>query len=264
MKSLLLLLIAISLTGTLAFAAEPPAGLPDDYLPFTLVLQDLLLTGESEYLPGFTLNLKLSCGIPDGELSDAILFAAVRVGWLDGHLSYPNGRTTPVTFELLRHRSVEIIYMKTSLGYFLWEYLTVEKDRVNFAIYWWYCPPATSTDLAIIARTRQLLTDSTRWHQTDDRDCEDDVTQERWSLFCALKHASLELAGEYNHHNTALQTARFVIDEYWPEHGFEHALMDFNNAPTTEFADVLCVLTLTEQRLEWEVTAGTGAQTRSE
>jgi hypothetical protein len=77
----------------------------------------------------------------------------------------------------------------------------------------WYCPPATELDLKIIEMAEKLL-------------------------------------GEYNHHNTAIQTARFVIDELIPNHGFAHTLMDYNNAPSTRHGDILHVLELSNKRIQ--------------
>ena len=101
--------------------------------------------------------------------------------------------------------------------------------------------------------TEQLLADSTNWHKNDDRKCENDIESNQWSLFCALKYASIEEMGEYNHHNTAMQTVRFVIDETLPNHGFEHTLMDYNNSPSTEHEDILRVIEIAKKRIKQEI-----------
>ncbi len=46
--------------------------------------------------------------------------------------------TSPIEYEIVRHRGIEEIYMKSSLGYFLWEYFSANDNEVGFAIYWWY------------------------------------------------------------------------------------------------------------------------------
>ena len=145
--------------------------------------------------------------------------------------------------------------MKTSLGYFLWEYVSVADNKVRMAIYWWYRPPATPADVAALETAARLLANPDEWHQQDDRDCNDDGETGRWSLFCVLKHASIETMGEYNHHNTAMQTVRFVIDELIPDHGFAHTLMDFNNAATTSHADIQHAIELARERIEAELLA---------
>lgn len=224
-------------------------GLPDDYIPFTLSFSDSALVGPSEHVPGFmiTMDLPGDCLLDGLDLEG--LLACVREEQVTGTLTSPNGRNTPITYEIVRHRGPEEIYMKTTQGYFLWEYVSIDQENVHMAIYWWYCPPATPADLQALEMATELLTDPDHWHQKDDRDCTDDLESGQWSLFCALKHASIETMGEYNHHNTAMQTVRFVIDDLVPGHGFAHTLMDFNNAATTSHAGILRVLELARERI---------------
>jgi hypothetical protein len=184
------------------------------------------------------------------------LVSVVRNQRITGTLTYPNGKATPIEYEVVRHRDKDDIYMKTTLGYFLWEWVTIREDQLAFVIDWWYCPPARDLDRAALEMAIQLLADSANWHKEDDRRCDNDTETNCWSLFCALKHASLEKMGEYNHHNTAMQTVRFVIDDLIPDHRFEHTLMDFNNAPATTHADIIRALKLAEQRITQQLEKG--------
>lgn len=227
--------------------------LPDDYLPFTLHQLDDRLEGESEFLKGYTISMDLSREMLGNQWSKETLFALVRDFDVIGTLTYPDGRTAPIWYEIVHYRGTEDIYMKSSLGYFLLEYMTAGCCDLNFAIYWWYHPPATEADVQIILKTEQLLSDPDDWHKDDDRECSDDFENNLWSLFCALKYSSLEIAGEYNHHNTAIQTTRFVIDKIVPDHEFAHTLMDYNNTPTTTHEDILCVLALSKKRIRREL-----------
>jgi hypothetical protein len=58
---------------------------------------------------------------------------------------------------------------------------------------------------------------------------------------------------EYNHHSTALQTVRFVIDDLIPDHGFEHTLMDYNNSLSTQHKDILRILEIAEEKIRKEI-----------
>jgi hypothetical protein len=227
--------------------------LPKNHLLFRLHGGDGGLTGGCDYLPGFTVSMQIRQEGPDSELDVAGLMEAIGAQGVTASLTYPNGTITEVEFEVVRHRGAEDIYMKTTMGYFLWEAAVARGDGLSFVIDWWYTPPARPVDAATLEMAQQLLADSARWRQEDDRRCEDDVESRRWSLFCALKHASTERMGEYNHHNTAMNTVRFVINDEVPDHGFEHPLMDYNNAPSTTHADVLRVLEIARQRLQREI-----------
>lgn len=250
------ILSAIALGAGGAQAADhAPNELPDDTIPFTFTLTDSTLAGTSEFLAGFTVTMELPRGCCPGGLDFDLLLGAVREHGVRGALTSSSGRASPIAYEVIRHRGEETIYMKTSQGYFPWENVAIAGDELRMTVYWWYMPPASPADLLVVERARELLAEPERWQQADDRNCADDSTSGRWSLFCALKQASLATLGEYNHHSRVMQTARFVIDDLLPEHGFDHTLMDYNNSPTTTHAGVLHVLVRTHERLAAALTA---------
>jgi hypothetical protein len=245
------LLYACSLFGQRAVSVQDT--LPDNYLVFALDILDDRLEGGCEHLEGFVVTLN----VPEEFIKNGFdydeLLALVRNQETVGTLTYPNGKTTPIRYEIVDHRGTDDVYMKTTLGYFLWESVEIKNDELLFVIYWWYCPPARKVDLEIIEMTMQLLADSGNWRKGDDRKCGNDLESDKWSLFCALKYASMEKTGEYNHHNTAMQTVRFVIDDMMPDHGFAHTLMDYNNAPSVTHRDLLMVLDLAGARIKREL-----------
>ena len=73
------------------------------------------------------------------------------------------------------------------------------------------------------------------------------------SLFCAIKIASIEKYGEYNHRGAVIQKTRFLIDELYPSHEYAHTLMDFNNDTTTRFENITNLLTTVKDRIETEI-----------
>jgi hypothetical protein len=227
--------------------------LPENHLAFTLHRVNGRFEGANEYLEGFTLSIDVPQEILDSGLHVVSLMEAVRHQDVTGTLTYPAGATTKIEYEIVHYRTTEEIYMKTTLGYFLWESAIVQDDEVSFVIDFWYTPPVRQADMATLELTEQLLADSVHWQKEDDRRCEDDSESNRWSLFCALKYASIQMMGEYNHHNTAMNTVRFVIDDLVPDHGFEHQLMDFNNAPSTTHGGVLHVLEIAKERIKQEM-----------
>ncbi|UCE19393.1 MAG: hypothetical protein JSV84_03345 [Gemmatimonadota bacterium] len=227
--------------------------LPDNHLLFSLHLLNDKLEGANEYLEGFKVSMDLPHRYLQQGLDGDSLLSAVRNREIRGTLTYPNGKTTPIKYEVVHHRETEDIYMKTTLGYFLWESVAIRNDTLFFVIDWWYCPPARKVDLETLELAEQLLGNPNNWHKNDDRKCEDDIESNRWSLFCALKYASIEIMGEYNHHNTAMQTVRFVIDDIIPAHGFEHTLMDYNNSPLTKHENILNVIDVAQKRVKQEL-----------
>lgn len=65
-------------------------------------------------------------------------------------------------------------------------------------------------------------------------------------MYCALQIATIEVEGKAEHRGAALQEARFVIDELAADRKYKHRLMDYNNDPTTTFAEIQEVLRITE------------------
>jgi hypothetical protein len=245
--------VLIFLSCLTAVPGHSQEELPDDYLPFSFHKYETKLEGGCEYLEGFTFSMNLPSQFLQKTFDEDELLSIVRNQTITGTLQYPNDKTTEIHYKVVNHRGSDDIYMKTSLGYFLWEILDISENQVYFAINWWYCPPARIVDLQALEMAEQLLSDSSNWHKTDDRKCEDDSTYNKWSLFCAIKYASIQKMGEYNHHNTAMQALRCAIDTFIPDHGFEHTLMDFNNAPSTTHHDVLYILDRAKQNIKKEL-----------
>ncbi|MBN7817019.1 DUF6197 family protein [Algoriphagus pacificus] len=99
-----------------------------------------------------------------------------------------------------------------------------------------------SIDLKIIQRADSILSDSTKWNKQDDRICDDDIANGKYSLFCALYKASVDITGEYIHRRPAMQNVRFTLEKYENGRVVNHRLMDWNNHPDTRFEEVKKVL----------------------
>jgi hypothetical protein len=113
--------------------------------------------------------------------------------------------------------------------------------------------PVSETDLRIIRKTKELLKGESLWHKNDDRDCTDDIQEQRYSLFCALQSASIEVEGEYNHRNAIMQKIRHTIVTIYPDKVWEHRLRDFNNMPETDFTVLMDLLNRVESEVKSEL-----------
>jgi len=109
-------------------------------------------------------------------------------------------------------------------------------------------PPVTKADLRIVQRARQILNSPPSWNRADTRACPADA--HTFSLYCALEKATDEVKGKFEHRGAAMQEARFVIDEIAPNRNkYHHRLMDYNDDPTTTFADIQNFFRLLEARI---------------
>ena len=105
-------------------------------------------------------------------------------------------------------------------------------------------PPVTKADLEIVKRAHEILDSPSKWNRADNRQCPQEA--KTFSLYCVLQRATSEVSGKAEHRGAALQEARFVIDEIAADRNYEHRLMNYNNDPTTTFADIQEVLRITE------------------
>jgi hypothetical protein len=113
-------------------------------------------------------------------------------------------------------------------------------------------PQVTRTDLKIIQRAREILKSPKQWNRADTRKCPSDA--KTFSLYCALEEATKELTGSFQHRGAAMQEARFVIDAIAPNRkSYHHRLMDYNNDPSTTFADIQKLFRLEEEHIASEL-----------
>ena len=115
-------------------------------------------------------------------------------------------------------------------------------------------PPVTKADLQIVKRARKILDSPAKWNRKDNRECPQG--EKTFSLYCALEEATKEVSGDFKHRGAAMQEARFVIDEIAPNRSkYNHRLMDYNNDPTTTWADVQKFFKLLKARIGKQVTS---------
>jgi hypothetical protein len=62
--------------------------------------------------------------------------------------------------------------------------------------------PVTEDDLRILKRAAEILSTPTKWNRHDTRICQ--PKDRTWSLFCALKKASIDVLGEDSYRAVAL------------------------------------------------------------
>ena len=249
-QQVLIILGFLTIFSQLTFGQDT---LCENCVEYTLEITGNKLKGSSLQLAGYDVLMILPSDFLDDSLSINYLFKTIRGHDIRGEFIFPNGNTTEIRYSLIPYNDTITVFMKTSNGWYPWDKLRIENNKLIFSYDYWYCPPATKTDLEILDLCFNYLKDSTTWNRNDDRKCDNDKPDKVWSLFCALKTASVEKYGEYNHRGAVIQKTRFVIDELYPDHGYAHTLMDFNNDSSTSFEDIIRVLSIVKDRIEVEL-----------
>jgi|HubBroStandDraft_1064217.scaffolds.fasta_scaffold45796_3 hypothetical protein len=91
-------------------------------------------------------------------------------------------------------------------------------------------------DQKIVERAATLLSSPATWNRADNRLCPD--TASKWSIYCAMWHATIDVTGGANHRRPALEVVREVVEARSAGRNYKHRLMDYNNDPTTRLDDV--------------------------
>jgi hypothetical protein len=193
-----------------------------------LYLEDGRLSGscKNSYFTNFEILVE------DEVLDSTALFNQLP---LSGTLTIDDKYRIEVGYELTYRAGFPQILFKASPGWFTMDSLIILRNSLSFHINHDPDVPVTDTDLKIIRKAKDMLKDEKSWNKNDDRDCRDDIGNNNFSLFCALKSASIEVVGDYNHRNAIMQKIRHTIVEMYPNKEWEHRLQDFNNMPETNF-----------------------------
>ena len=105
----------------------------------------------------------------------------------------------------------------------------------------------TKADIEIARRARQLIDSPSKWDRNPAQECP--PTAKTFSLYCALATAITEINGAYDDGEAAIREARRLVAETPNARNYKARLLDFNNGPTTTWADVQKLLQLVEERL---------------
>jgi len=108
-------------------------------------------------------------------------------------------------------------------------------------------------DQQIVRRASEILATQRDWDKADDRNCAPD--DKTWSIYCALHRASVEVTGGFHHRRPCLQVAREILYERVAEERkkgrkYPHIMADYNNDPTTSFADVRSLFAEVSARMQ--------------
>jgi hypothetical protein len=105
-------------------------------------------------------------------------------------------------------------------------------------------------DRKIIQRAGEILSSEAVWNRADNRLCRDGATN--WSVYCALRQATVEVTGAFHHRRPALELVRQIVRERVGEREYDHGLMDYNNDRSTTLADVRSLFAEAERRIPAE------------
>ena len=159
----------------------------------------------------------------------------------------------PTEFTSIERSGVSQILFRFKNSYYTFDNLTFNEKGIQFNIDLDPEVPFTKDDLETILIAKSLLERESNWHKEDDRICRDDLANQKYSVYCALRIASIEVEERYNHRGAVMQCLRHEIEKLHPNKAWQHRLMDFNNMPETTHDDILNIVSRIEERIRSEL-----------
>jgi len=133
-------------------------------------------------------------------------------------------------------------------GWFPIDKSTISSSALQFEIDFGHEVPPSDLDREILKRAAAILSSEAVWNRADTRECSPSDT--KWSIYCAMEKATIEVTGGFHHRRPALQVVRKIVEERSAKKPYEHRLMDYNNDPATRFADVQTLFAEGLRRME--------------
>ena len=96
--------------------------------------------------------------------------------------------------------------------------------------------PPGDLDSEIVTRAAAMLGSESVWDRADDRQCSPD--DKTWSIYCSMIRATMEVTGGVHHRRPAMEVVRQIVDARSAGRKYQHRLRDYNNDPSTAFADL--------------------------
>ena len=246
-KLKIILTLTVGLLSIISAFAQKPK-------PCSLTLQGDKLIGKCE--EGIFTNLEINLEKEYGAIDSLTLFNALPK---EGLVTLYGQKKAPTRFEITKRSGVPQVILKPDkntprVGWYTFDNPIFNNNTINFIIDMDPIVPIQKEDLEVILQTRKLLKDPSKWHQNDDRICDDDIENGKYSFYCALNTASTMVAGEYNHRNAVMQIMRKQIQKrYPPGKKWRHRFKDYNNMPETSFKDIISIINEAETIIRKEL-----------
>jgi hypothetical protein len=126
--------------------------------------------------------------------------------------------------------------IRTYNGWFAVSGVSVRGSTIRFQVDTTKQIAPNALDREILVRAAKIISTDSAWNRADNRECPAAAT--KWSIYCAVEQAQIEVAGAFHHRRPAGELIREIVDERTKTRNYRHRMMDYNNDPTTTLADV--------------------------
>ena len=241
--SLILLFLALAISPELALASKQ--------LTCKLELTDDQWVGPCGKYNGkhLSINISESALVTSGRWRSDVEAIEVWVGTMIN-----DGKTATRSIEI-EHYDTDVGIARTTFGWFKVSDWSQSEDRIEFEMNMGVLVAPSKLDLLIVRRAGEILAHEEAWNRKDNRKCPQGTA--KWSIYCAMRQASVDVSGGSHHRRPALQVVRKIIEHRSKSRRYQHPLMDYNNDKRTRIEDVHSVFseageTITQSLLSGE------------
>ncbi len=169
-----------------------------------------------------TLGMRPGSPIAPGEIPVAL---PTDVAWT-GTLQIPRWPDLSIEMEGSPYEPEPALVIKSQVAWLLVEDPLVDLYELSFWFQFDEDAPPTYQDLEILELAEATMSDERVWDRSANRRCSPSAVT--WTLYCALRDATVEVTGEFHDRQPALVILREVIDGVFREFAFERPLIDYN------------------------------------
>jgi len=126
--------------------------------------------------------------------------------------------------------------MRTYAGWYAVSGFAAGDSAIRFQLDTVQEVPPSALDREILERAARIITADSVWNRADNRKCPPTAT--KWSIYCAVERAEVEVTGGFHHRRPAMELVRAIVDERTAAKPYHHRLMGHNNDPATRLEDV--------------------------
>jgi hypothetical protein len=141
--------------------------------------------------------------------------------------------------------------MKTDVAWLLLENAVVQDLDLDFWFEFDKDAPPTVDDLEIIEGAMGILNHEIVWDRSANRRCRSGTTT--WTLYCALRDATVEVTGEFHEYQPAMVITRAVIKQVFREMQFEQPIIQYNTYEDAILIEMHRLLTMATTRIRGQI-----------
>jgi hypothetical protein len=138
--------------------------------------------------------------------------------------------------------------LRTEYGWFPVSGFVAADSTLNFKLDASQEVAPSALDLKIVQKAAEILATEDAWNRADNRKCPANAS--KWSIYCALERAEVEVTGGLHHRRPAAEIVREIVDERTASRNYHHRLIEYNNDATTHLQDVQSLFLEAEAKIK--------------